>query len=258
MDLRRTLGFACALVLQLLPACGGSGGPASPSLQPLPVAAETPSFRYHYATGDSVDATWQEVYHSWASAKLGVHVAQKIEYFKYRSRQDMGDHTGRYNTNGFADPGKFELHTLWSTDNHEVVHIYTALIGRPSDFFNEGIAVAFQTNPPGGNFDSVFDGQSVHEACRQYLQFGTLVLPLDRVVTTADFRAITDDVLSYRESGSFMRFVMDTYGTERALDFFRLSTRDDSLATIKQRFVATIGVSLDGAENAWKTMLTIR
>jgi hypothetical protein len=76
------------------------------------------------------------------------------------------------------------------------VHIYTALVGRPSDFFNEGIAVALQTDPPGGNLESFFNGQQVHEACRQYLQFGTLVVPLDRAMQTDNFRAITDQVLS--------------------------------------------------------------
>ncbi len=243
------------VLLLPLAACGGSGNPTSPSLQPLPVVAETLSFRYHYGTGDSVEANWQEGYHAWAIAKLGVQVPQKIDYFKYRSREDMGDHTGRYNTNGFADPAKSEIHTLWPTDNHEVVHIYTALVGRPSDFFNEGIAVAFQTNPPAGNFDSVFNGQSVHEACRQYLRFGTLALPLDRVVTTNDFRAIADDVLSYREAGSFMRFAIDRYGIGRVLDFFRLSSRDDNLSTIKQRFATAIGASFETVESAWTAML---
>lgn len=251
-----TIRFGCVVVVFLiLAACGGSGNPTSASLQPLPVTAETASFRYHYATRDSVDAAWQEAYHSWAVAKLGVLVPRKIEYFKYRSRQDMGDHTGKYNTNGFADPANFEIHTLWPTDNHEVVHIYSALVGRPSDFFNEGIAVAFQTDPLAGSFEPVFNGQSVHQACRQYLQFGMLALPLDRVVTTNDFRAISDDVLSYREAGSFMRFVIDAYGTDRVLDFFRASTRDDSLTTIRQRFATSIGVSLDVAETAWKSML---
>jgi hypothetical protein len=241
-----------------LSACGGSGSPTSPSQSPLPVTGESASFRYHSEPNDSVDTNWQEIYHGWAIAKLGVQIPRKIDYFKYQSRQDMGDHTGKYNTNGFADPATFEIHTLWRTDNHEVVHIYTALVGRPSDFFNEGIAVAFQTDPPAGNFESVFNGQSVHQACQQYLQLGTLVLPLDRVVTTNDFRAISDDVLSYHEAGSFMRFVMDTYGIERLVDFFRLSGRDDDLSTIKQRFATTIGVPMNTAEAAWTAMLRAR
>ena len=253
MGIRSANRFACAIALiAMSEACGSSTSPSQPA---LPVTSETVSFRYHTSSGDTIDTNWQEIYHSWAIAKLGVQVPQKIDYYKYRTRQDMGDHTGKYNTNGFAEPAKFEIHTLWPTDNHEVVHIYTALIGRPSDFFNEGIAVAFQTNPATGDFESMFNGQPVHQACRQYLQLGTLALPLDRVVTTSDFRAISDEVLSYREAGSFMRFVLDTYGTDRVREFFRLSGRDDSLSTIKQRFGAAIGVSLDSAADAWTTML---
>ena len=258
MNLRAAARFACASVLTAVAACGGSGSPTSPSQGPLPVTGESVSFRYHYAAGDSVDANWQETYHAWATTKLGVHVPQKIEYYKYQTRQNMGDHTGNYSTNGFAEPSRFEIHTLWATDNHEVVHIYTSLVGRPSDFFNEGIAVAFQTNPAAGNFESVFNGQQVHQACQQYLQLGTLVVPLDRVVQTSDFRAISDSVLSYREAGSFMRFAVDIYGTDRVLEFFRISGRDDSLATIKQRFATAVGVSMDTAEAAWMEMLRAR
>jgi hypothetical protein len=258
MRLRARRRWLNASVLMVLSACGGSGGPASPSQTPLPITAESASFRYHSAPDDRVDTDWQETYHAWATARLGVQIPRKIDYFKYRSRQDMGDHTGKYNTNGFADPATFEIHTLWATDNHEVVHIYTSLVGRPSDFFNEGIAVALQTDPPAGNFESVFNGQPVHQACQQYLQLGTLVVPLDRVVTTNGFRAISDDVLSYREAGSFMRFVMDTYGTARLLEFFRISGRDDDLSTIKQRFTTSVGVPLESAEARWTEMLRNR
>src|SRR4029453_8622094 len=130
MNLRAAACLACAPVLAAVAACGG-GGPTSPSQAPLPVAAESLSFRYHYAPGDSVDANWQETYHAWAATKLGVHVPQKIEYYKYQPRQDMGAHTGNYSTNGFAEPSRFEIHTLWPTENHEEVHLYPSLVGRP-------------------------------------------------------------------------------------------------------------------------------
>ena len=242
-------------VTALAASCGGSGGPTTPSQPPLPVASESASFRYHYAAGDTVDAAWQETYHQWAVARLGVRLPQKIEYYKYQNRQAMGDRTGNYQTNGFAEPSRFEIHTLWPTDNHEVVHVYTALAGRPSDFFNEGIAVAFQTNPAAGDFESVFNGQQVHNACRQYLQFGTLVVPLERVMTTTAFRAVADSVLSYREAGSFMRFTIDRYGIERVLEFFRISSRTDSVTVIKERFQTAFGVSMDDVEREWLAML---
>jgi len=258
MNVRAAVRITSASLLAGIAACGGAGSPTSPSLVQLPVTTESLSFRYHYAAGDSVDANWQETYHAWATTKLGVHLPQKIEYYKYQTRQNMGDHTGNYSTNGFAEPSRFEIHTLWPTDNHEVVHIYTSLVGRPSDFFNEGIAVAFQTDPAAGNFESVFNGQQVHQACQQYLQLGTLVVPLDRVVQTTDFRAVSDQVLSYREAGSFVRFAIDSYGTDRVLEFFRISGRDDSLATIKQRFSTAVGVPFDTAGTQWTNMLKDR
>jgi hypothetical protein len=238
-------------------ACEGSRGPTAASQTPLPIADESPGFRYHYAAGDRVDAVWQERYHAWAIERLGLRVPQKIDYYKYQSRQDMGDRTGKYSTNAFAEPDRFEIHTLWPTDNHEVVHVYTALVGRPSDFFNEGIAVAFQTNPSNGEFASVFNGQEVHRACAQYLQSGTLVVPLNRIVQTNDFRAVSDQVLSYRQAGSFLRFTIDRYGIERTLQFFRISSRTDNTATIRERFLTSFGDPLETAEAAWLTMLRV-
>ena len=105
----------------LAQSCGGAGTPTSPSVQPLPVAAETLSFRYHYSAGDTVDTKWQESYHAWAIARLAVQMPQKIDYFRYRSRQDMGDHTGRYNTNGFADPATFEQPHQYATGIEYVI-----------------------------------------------------------------------------------------------------------------------------------------
>lgn len=162
-------------------ACGGSpAGPTATAL--LPLARETATMRVYHESGDSVDTEWQEAYNAWALARLGVS-APTIEYRRYVSREAMGRYTGNYNTNGFAEPSLWRLHTIWPRDNHEIVHLYTAAIGRPSDFFNEGIAVAFQTDPPAGRFEGVFNGQEVHAACRAYLAAGQLPLP---VATAAD------------------------------------------------------------------------
>ena len=249
------MGRVAALGLALLTAAGCGSNPAAPSIPPLPVASETEHYVFHAAAGDAVNAAWQETYHQWALGRLGVQPSRKIGYYKYRSQQDMGEHTGRYNTNGYADVARFEIHTLWPTDNHEVVHLLTSLVGDSTALFSEGIAVAFQTDPANGRFDSVFNGEEVHHAARRYLESGQLVLPLDRIVDSAGFRAVTDSVLSYREAGSFVRFLIDRYGLDAVLTLFRGGAYSDTAQTVKTRFQAAFGVALDEAEAAWLAML---
>jgi|APFre7841882724_1041349.scaffolds.fasta_scaffold12186_2 hypothetical protein len=241
-----------AVLLLQTAACGGSSDtPSSPTRSPLPLAAESSNFRYYYSPGDTVQIERQEAFHAWAVARLGVTLPQRVDFRKYTSRDDMGSRTGRYNTNAYAEPELFTLHTLWTWDNHETVHIYTALVGRPSDFFNEGIAVAFQTNPLDRDFEPRFNGEQVHDAARRYRQLGQLVLPLSRVVTTSGFRAVSDSVLSYREAGSFVAFLIDRFGLDRVLAFFRASTRDDALSVIESRFQQVFGTALADAESEW-------
>jgi hypothetical protein len=239
-------------VLLQAAACGSSSDtPSGPTASTLPLAAESTSFRYYYSPGDTVQIERQEAFHAWAVSRLGVTMPQRIDYRKYTSRDDMGARTGSYNTNAYAEPDRFTIHTLWSWDNHETVHIYTALIGRPSDFFNEGIAVAFQTDPMNGDFEPRFNGEQVHAAARRYRLGGQLVLPLSNIVTSTGFRSITDSTLSYREAGSFVAFLVTRYGLERLLAFFRGGTRDDSLGVIETRFRQAFGTALADAEAEW-------
>jgi hypothetical protein len=245
----RTPWAALALLATFAAACNHPSQPA------LPFAAESANYRYYYGSGDHVDSDWQERYHAWATAQLGILLPQKISYYKYVSRQDMGDRTGRYNTNAFALPETFEIHTLWPTDNHEVVHVYTSLFGRPSSFFNEGMAVAFQVDPVTGDFVSRFNGVAVHDACRQYLQSGTLVLPLDRIIQGSDLGTVSDSVLAYREAGSFVRFTLDQYGLPKMMQFFRTSPSTESAASLKAHFQSALGIPLDQVEQEWLAML---
>jgi hypothetical protein len=167
----------------------------------------------------------------------------------------MVKYTGRGNTNGFAEPEWFVIHTIWPYDNDEVVHVYTAIVGRPSDFFNEGIAVSFQTDPRHNDFSVVFNRLQVHEACRGYLRAGTLPLPISRYVTTNEFRGITDQVLSYRMAGSFVLYLQERFGLPALLAFFRTSGRDDSLDMIRARFQQAFGATLEEAEAGWLAVL---
>ena len=212
--------------------------------------------RIYHEPGDAVEVDRQEAFNAWATARLGITLPQKVEYRKYRSRAEMGRYTGNSTTNGFAEPSQFRFHTLWPYDNHEIVHVYTELIGRPSDFFNEGIAVAFQTDPASNDFTARFNGQQVHGACRSYLQAGRLPLPVSRYATTSEFRGIQDGEVSYRMAGSFMLHMTERFGLPAVLQFFRgVNNREESLNTIRTRVQTVFGVSLEDIESSWLAML---
>jgi hypothetical protein len=211
--------------------------------------------RYFHESGDTVEIERQEEFNLWARSRLGVSPPQKVEYRKYLSRDAMGRYTGNGNTNGFAEPEQWRLHTIWPFDNHEVVHVYSAMLGRPSDFFNEGIAVSFQTDPARGDFTVRFNGQPVHEACRAYLRSGILPLPVSRYVTTSGFRGISDQVMSYRMAGSFVLHMTERFGVAGILLFFRTNNRDESLDAIRARLLSVYGVSLEDIEASWLASL---
>lgn len=234
----------------------GSTSPASPS-QFLTATMETAHFSYRYTPGDSLQDARQEAHHVWAIAQLGVVLSQKVIYNKYTSRAQMSEATGRGNTNAFAEPEIFTVHTPFSWENHETVHVYTSLIGRPSDFFNEGIAVAFQTDPIAGDFESRFNGQQVHEAVADYRKL-KVAPPLDQIVETNGFRVIPDSTMSYRIAGSFVRFLIDRRGIERVKTFFRISGASDARIVIQQRFEAAFDQPLSAAEAEWIASLPSR
>ena len=252
MTFSRTAGLAFVIAVA---GCGDS--PTSPSGSgSLPLVAETATMRYYHEPGDTIDVERQEPYNAWAIERLGISLPQKVEYRKYFSREAMGRYTGNAGTNGFAEPSLWRFHTIWPFDNHEVVHVYSALVGRPSDFFNEGIAVSFQTDPARGDFTVTFNGQQVHAACRTYLLTGALPLPMSRHVTSAGFRGISDTTLSYRMAGSFVLHMTERFGLPALLQFFRgTNNRDESLDAIRTRIQSVYGVSLEDIESSWLAML---
>jgi hypothetical protein len=251
---RVVLPALLALMAGAVASCGDS--PTSPSsTNALPLVRETAAMRYYHEPGDTIDVDRQEAFNAWALGRLGVHAPQRVEYRKYFSREVMGRYTGNAGTNGYAEPERWRFHTIWPFDNHEVVHVYSAIIGRPSDFFNEGLAVSFQTDPARGDFTVRFNGQQVHDACRAYLAAATLPLPLSRYVTTEGFRGIQDSVMSYRMAGSFVLYLTERFGLPAVLGFFRGGARDDSLTATRARLQATLGVTLEEAEAGWLDML---
>lgn len=232
----------------------GNDSPSGPSKDAtLSESEETASIVFHYSPGDSVQAAREQAFHDWAVGVLGVSPTRKVSFNKYLSRNQMGRVTGVSNTNAFADPSQFALHTIFSFDNHEPVHLYTSLFGQAVGLFNEGIAVAFQTDPAANDFVPRWSGEPVHDVARRFQSQGSLA-PIPSMLTTSDFLLVTDNV-RYPEAGSFVRYLLDTYGLEPMKAFFRLSSAEDPAEKVRDHFEQVFGTTVDQASDDWLRFL---
>ena len=138
-------------------------------------------------------------------------------------------------------------------DNHESVHLYTSLFGSAPGLFNEGIAVAFQTDPSADDFVPRWSGEPVHDVARRLRSQGSLA-PISSMLTTRDFLLVPDDV-QYPEAGSFVRYLLDTHTIELMKALFRLSSPDDSSETVRKNFEQIYGMTVDRASEDWLRFL---
>jgi hypothetical protein len=234
--------------------CGSSPTRPSPTgnasaSQSLPLVGETANYTFRAAAGDTVNTEWQERYHAWLENTLGERARQKIVFNKYTSRSHMQSVIGVGNTNAYADPAAYAIHTIWPLDNHEVVHLLTSSWGSAGALVNEGMAVAFQIDPA-RDMTPRWSGVALHDLTRQFRQQGRFV-PIAGLTETTSWRS-QDPNVAYPESGSFMRWLIDQHGLERVRALYPLiGGSNESVARVRAAFEAVYGESLDELERAW-------
>lgn len=96
---------------------------------------------------------------------------------------------------------------------HEMVHVLTSDLignGRPRALLMEGLAESVVGSPWGIPLDKWVKG---------FLEEGLLV-PLAELWDDQNFRR-TNPIVSYEEAGSFVKFLWETYGAEKVLQFMK-------------------------------------
>ena len=244
----KTAAGVCLLVLAM--ACRGPNEPAPGDA--LTGSLASAHFDFRFADGDTVDAPRQEAFHDWIVPELALATFPRLQYNKYRDRGHLERVTGQ-STNGFAEPASFTVHSIWPWDAHEAVHVYTALIGRPSDFFNEGIAVALSFDPLANRFVSLWNNTPIDQIARDLQRAGTLP-SMTGMADTDAFRRLSDQT-SYPVAGSFVGFVLRERGAAAMRAFFEGGARLESLSAIQSRFTAVFGWSLAEADQRWRAYL---
>jgi hypothetical protein len=93
----------------------------------------------------------------------------------------------------------------------------------------------------------------VYDLVKKYKDGGVLI-PIDNILDSSGFRS-GDYTIAYPEAGSFVRYLIDTYGIGQLKNFFASSSYSDSIAEIKTKFQSIYGISINDVEQDWLNFL---
>ena len=208
------------------------------SAAPLPgfvLAAQTTHFSF-YSRGEKVEAAKVERSVDRIEKALGEKLSGHAEYYRYSSPQELQAGTGHYAA-GVTFPETGQVHSTEAVHEHELVHLIAGQLGNPGTFFQEGLAVAL------GN-EGRWQGQKVDKIAREH----TMSIPQ----LIAQFEAV-DPNISYPVAGSFVGYLVKTYGASQVASFFKAC--GPSGGTRDAAFSKTFGTTTAQAAQAWQASL---
>jgi hypothetical protein len=269
---------ACALAATLLHINGGALGynvDASDIEDVLDGRIETAHFVIHYARTPEIEkdirliAEDHELRYAEVVAQLGVAPPGKLESFYFADRDQKGRWMGARDVE-MAKPWRQEIYLdhrsfPHTSLRHEIAHAVASSFGDPifgvaarrvlgvpllfSPGLIEGLAVAVDW--PGGDYGRL----TPHEAVRALQEMG--LRPSIRALLSLGFLAQSSQ-RSYQTAGSFVRFLLDTYGAPALRRLYHSGgdfqgAYGKSLATLETEWLAmlqTIAVPRDVVEGA--------
>lgn len=198
------------------------------------LAAQTPHFLFYSRHGEPIDV--HEVERSLRKVQqlLGQELAGRAEYYRYATPQEVAANVGPY-ASGVTFGALRQIHSTQECHLHEIVHLVAAQLGNPGAFFQEGLAVALGGSKWRGR------GQAHARVAPSLRRQKVSVL-------AARFEAM-DAETAYPLAGSFVGYLIKTYGVSRVAEFFRACGR--SGVPQDAAFRATFGQGLDEAGAAW-------
>jgi hypothetical protein len=232
------------------------GTPAAPWTARLTDTIETAHFVFHVEPGDGVDAERAEAFHAWAVAYLDVTPPKKIDYYKYPSPDALEAGVGLA-IGGRASLARFAVYTWRPWHDHECFHLYSMLLGQPTMFFIEGMAVAHEVDPYDGDFVARDrrggTGEPYLDMVRRWRAQGQL-FDTESILDSSTFEAVSQgdpERRAYRQAGVFVAFLIERHGLDRMKELFRSVHWQDGRDAVLAKFEAVYGISLADAEGEW-------
>jgi hypothetical protein len=204
-----------------------------------------------------------QAFHRWAISYFGISLPKKIDYYKFRTAEDLRNAANR-GVGGIAFPYDQALATFYPWHNHECVHIYNGQYTAELTIrlFEEGMAVAHEFDPLHNDWVSRWNRTDPPQLpyidiVRDQRRYD-LLFPLDSILESNDFNRFNagrGSGVVYPVSGVFVSFLIERYGLNRMKEIFPMVGYDDSREVIKERFLEVFGVRLEEAETAWLAWL---
>lgn len=180
-------------------------------------------------------------------AFFGVKVPFQIEYFLVETAEEVGIIYGDNEPcNGFAEaPNK--VYAVYNQDvkcigYHEDAHLISYLVGKPfSVFIKEGIAMYF---------DKTWHGMSNDEWVRKFLK-NSQYESIQKLFSNNYFYEL-DSSITYPIAGSFTKYLIEKFGKERYLDFYRKCQEE-----YEPLFIDIYHMNIAQLEKAWLDAILI-
>ncbi len=202
---------------------------------PIPWGVATsPRFVFHALPSAPIDAEDRaaiERQFSWTEEQLGLtYAGPPIDFYRYPDAAFKGLVTGKTGNAHFD--GK-AIHTLWSRDSHEMVHLLASQLGDPHGaLLGEGLAVALSRS---------WQGLPTDDWLRRYRQ--TSDLP--GLGALIDRWESVDEQLSYPMAGSFVSSLIQRRGMQAFLELYAAEGR------VRERLDRAYRVPLSDLEADW-------
>ncbi len=228
----------------LILVCGCLGAPSWTTLQ-------TEHYTFHYRSGSVAEedihfiAEYQELSYAKIVETLQVSFDGHIHYYFYTSEWDKLFSTGDKG-GGLSNTLKNEIHAIYNENRkvigcHEDTHIIAyRTLGNPPFFLQEGLAVFMM--------ESWFQ-RPVHEWGREFLDKGKLI-PVKSLLISINFEKY-DSKITYPQSGSFVKYLVDVYGIEKFKTLFSQAVNEN----IEFLFKEIYRKSVDDLEREWLNYL---
>jgi hypothetical protein len=200
-------GFTLLLALAVVAPDGLSLAEAVPVEAWKPVA-RTAHAAYYAAGGHRIDVRRSEAYLGQLVSLFGpTPEGWRIEYYRHASSSALRDRVG-FEASGVTDLVAGRIDSVRDFHPHELVHAVAGRVGRPPVFFAEGLAVALAGAGRwhGRDFDAVArQAYAVRPSLEPFLTHFTE----------------QDPDTAYAVAGSLVAYLLDRFGIEPMVAFFR-------------------------------------